>query len=163
MADILLTLKKVLIISIKYAFPTIAIIISILAYRDSRKANKLQFRINEVEEKIKKYELEEIEKEREDATKACVEASIIKEAIGKYKLRIWNSGKATASNVDFKVPEECETMVYRDKVPFEFLEPGKQFAEHVSVHFGTPNKFEVVTSWNDEQGEQYSRKQMVTI
>ncbi len=148
---------------VKYAFPAVALILSILSYKDSRKANKVQYRLNEVEEKLKKYALEEKEKEREEATKACVEARITKISKGKYIMKVWNSGKAIAYNVDFEIPEECKGMVRRDKVPYEFLEAGKNFEEHVIVCFGSSNKFTVTTTWTDKQGNTYSKEQIVTI
>ncbi len=81
---------------VKYGFPTVAIIISIISFIDSRKTKKIQSRLYNVEEKLKKYDLEEKEKEREDATKACIEARIINISKNNYRLKIWNSGKATA-------------------------------------------------------------------
>lgn len=163
LVEIWLQFKEFFIDLVKYGFPTVAILLSILSYRDSRKASKVQDRLNEIEEKLKKYELEEKEKEREKANKACVEARVMKISKNNYKMKVWNSGKATAYNVDFKIPEENKGMVWRDKVPYEFLESGKSFEEHVMVHHGTPSKFKVVTIWTDEQGNQYSKEQMVTV
>lgn len=148
---------------VKYGFPTVAIVLSILSYRDSRKAIKVQDRLNKVEEKVKRYELEEIEREREEATKACIEARIMKICKGKYVMKVWNSGKATAYNVDFKISEEYKGIVWREKVPYEFLESGKNFEEYVMVHSGTPNKFKITTIWTDKQGNLYSKEQMVSV
>lgn len=148
---------------VQYGFPTIALIISIFSFIDSRKASKIQYRLNEVEEKLKKYELEEKEKEREESTKANIEARIIKISKGKYKMKIWNSGKATAYDVDFKIPQEVNNMVFRDKVPYEFLEPGKSFEEIVIVHCGSPDKFKVTTTWNNKNGDKQNREQIVSI
>ncbi|MDU6115403.1 MAG: hypothetical protein E6649_13400 [Paeniclostridium sordellii] len=158
-----LKFKEFFVDLVQYGFPTIALIISIFSFRDSRKASKIQYRLNEVEEKLKKYELEDKEKEREEATKANVEARIIKISKGKYKMKIWNSGKSTAYNVDFNTPEECNGMVWRQKVPYEFLDPGKSFEEIVIVHCGTPDKFQVTTTWSNKEGHEYSKKQMVSI
>lgn len=161
--ELWLQFKEFFIGFVKYGLPTIAIMISILSYRDSRKANKIQDRLFELEEMLKKYELEEKEKEREKANMACIEARVINISKNKYKMKIWNSGKVTAYNVDFKVPEDCKGMVRREKVPYEFLDVGKSFEEHVIVCFGTPNKFKITTMWTDDQGIQYSKDQMVDI
>lgn len=161
--ELWLQFKEFFIDLVKYVFPTVALGLSILSYRDSRKANNVQDRLNEVEEKLKKYELEEKEKEREEATKACIEVRVMKISKGDYRMKIWNSGKATAYNVDFMIPEENKGMVWRDKVPYEFLESGKSFEEHVMVHSGTPNKFKVTTIWLDKKGISYSKEQIVTI
>lgn len=155
--------KKIIIGIVKYGLPIIALGVSILSYKDSKKANKVQEKLIELEEKLKKYELEEKEKERQEANKAYVEARVIKVSKGKYVMKVWNSGKATAYNVDFEVPKECKCMIFRDKVPYEFLEPAKGFEEHVIVHMGSSNKFKVTTTWNDKQGNAYSKEQIVTI
>lgn len=162
-AEIWLQFKEFFIDFVKYGFPTVALGLSIVAYIDSRKANKVKDRLNEVEEKLKKYELEEKEKEREEAAKACVEARVMKISKGNYTMKVWSSGKATAYNVDFKIPNEYKGMVRREKVPFEFLESGKNFEEHVMVYNGTPSKFKVTTTWTDEQGIPYSKEQIVTV
>lgn len=162
-AELWLQFKELFIDLVKYGFPTVALVLSIFSYRDSRKANKVQDRLNELEEKLKKYELEDKEKEREDATKACVEARVMKISKGNYRMKVWNSGKGTAYNVDFRIPEEIKSMVWRGKVPYEFLESGKNFEELVMVHYGTPNKFKVTTTWTDAQGNPYSKEQIVTV
>lgn len=161
--ELWLKFKEFFVDLVQYGFPTIAIIISIFSFRDSRKASKIQHRLNEVEEKLKKYELEDKEKEREEATKANIEARIMKISKGKYKMKIWNSGKSTAYNVDFKVPDECKKMVFRDKVPYEFLEPGKSFEEHIIIYSGFLDKFIVTTTWSNKEGHEYSKEQMVSI
>ena len=155
--------KQYFIDLVKYGLPALALILSILSYSDSRKANKVQGRLNDVEEKLKKYELEEKQREREEAAKACVETRIMKISKGKYRMKVWNSGKATAYNVDFEIPDECKGMVRRDKVPYEFLESGKSFEEYVLVYGGTPNKFKVITTWTNRQGNPFSKEQIVTV
>ncbi|MEC0183123.1 hypothetical protein P4H61_16680 [Paenibacillus peoriae] len=146
-----------------YGFPTVAIIISILSYIDSRKAEKIQKRIIVLEEKLKQYDLEEKEKARAEETMACVEVRIVNISKSKYKIKFWNSGKAVAYKVDFEIPVEVEAVVFKDKVPYEFLEPGKSFEENIVVHMGTPRKFKVITKWEDIQGESHSKEQIVTI
>lgn len=158
-----LTFKEIFKDLVQYGFPTIAMILSILSFKDAKKAIKIQRRLHELEEKLKKYEIEEKEKEREESTKAMVEARIINISRGKYQMKIWNSGKVTAYNVNFEVPSEVSRMVFKDKVPYEFLDSGKNFEEHVIVYGGMPSKFKVVTKWQDKEGNQYSKEQMVTI
>lgn len=160
---LLLTFKEFFKDIVQYGFPTLAIAVSLLSFRDSKKANKIQERLHELEEKLKKYEIEEKEKEREEATKAAIEARIIRISKGNYQMKIWNSGKVTAYNVDFEVPQEVSGFIFKDKVPYEFLEPAKNFDEHVIVCSGMPSKFKVTTKWEDAEGEQYSKEQMVAI
>lgn len=155
--------KEIFIDLVQYIVPIIALILSIISFSDSRKAGKIQERLNEVEEKLKKYELEEKEKAREDAKKAVIEARVVKISKGSYRLKIWNSGKATAYNIDFNLQEGYEGVVRRNKVPYEFLESGKNFEEVVFVHSGTPHKFMITTTWSDESGVSYCKEQIVSI
>jgi hypothetical protein len=155
--------KEILVDIVKYGFPSLAILLSILSFIDSRKANKVRDRLNELEEKLKRYALEDKEKERVEASKACVDARIVNIARHKYKMKVWNSGKAIAYKVDFEIPPEYNGIIWREKVPYEFLEPGKNFEEHVLVYMGTPNKFTITTTWADEKGTKYSKEQILTV
>jgi hypothetical protein len=140
---------------VRYGFPTMAMALSIISYHKSRKIGKL-------EEKLKKYDLEAKEKEREEGTKAYVEARIVKNSRSKYVMKVWNSGKATAHDVNFEIPPEYKNIIWSNKVPYEFLEPGKHFEEHVMVHSGTPDKLKITVTWKDEHGPK-SREELLTI
>lgn len=146
-----------------YAVPLVAIALSIVSLYESRKINKVQLRLNKMEEELKKYELEKIEKEREAVNKPIVEARIYNVSKGKYKLKIWNSSQATAYDADFEVPEKLKGLVFRDKVPFEVLEPGKSFEESVIYYNGMPPKFTVKTTWKNASGEKYEKEQWVAF
>lgn len=148
---------------ITYVGPLVAIALSIVSLHESRKINKVQLRLNEMEEELKKYELEKIEKEREAVNKPIVEARIYNVSKGKYRLKIWNSSQATAYDVDFDVPEELKGLVYKDKVPFEVLQAGKSFEEYIMFHYGTPPKFTVKTTWKNVSAEKYEKEQWVTF
>ena len=156
-------IREIIDVVIGYVVPIVALAISIVSFHESRKVNKVQLRLNEMEEELKKYELEKIEKEREAANKSIVEARIYKFSKGKYRLKIWNSSQATAYDVDFDVPEELKGLVFRDKVPFEVLEPGKSFEESVIYYNGMPPKFTVKTTWKNASGEKCEKEQLVTF
>lgn len=40
----------------------------------------------------------------------------------------------TAYNIDYIIPSKHSGMIWREKVYYEFLEPGKSLEEHVIVH-----------------------------
>ncbi len=148
---------------VNYGLPLIAIVISSISLFQSHKSSKLQNRINVLEEKNKLYELEEREKEKENATKACIEARVYNISKGKYALKIWNSGKAKAYDVDYRIGEGYSLDTIRQKVPYEFLEAGKSFEEHAIVHSGTSRKFIIVTEWKNEIGESFHKEQMCSL
>lgn len=156
-------IREIIDVVIGYVVPFVVFVLSIFSFHESRKVNKVQLRLNEMEEKLKKYELEEIEKVRDAANKSIVEARIYNISKGKYRMKIWNSSQATAYDVDFEVPEELKSLVFRDKVPFEVLEPGKSFEERMIYYDGTPPKFSIKTTWKNENGEHYEKEQLVTL
>lgn len=156
-------IKCIIDIIVSYAFPLIAVVISIFSFLESRKVNKIQLRLNEMEVILKKYELEEKEKEREVANKSIVEARILHVSKGKYRLKIWNSGQTTAFNVDYVVPENLKGLLGREKVPFEILEAGKNFEEYIIHYMGMPPKISLKTTWEDSNGEQHEKEQWVTF
>jgi len=78
-------------------------------------------------------------------------------------MKVWNSGKATAYNVDFSLPEECKTVIFKDKVPYEVLESGKSFEEHAMINLSSSHKFKVTTNWDDEQGISHSKENILSI
>lgn len=150
-------IRDVLIEIVKYGFPTIAIGLSILSYLNSRKSASIQERINNLEELIKQYQIEEIEKKKEKEKSSLVDARIYKVSDKDYRIKIWNSGGVNAYNVDFTVPEDQKGYFMKRKSPFEVLEPGKSYEENVMVFMGIPPKITVTTVWKDNAGEQYSK------
>jgi hypothetical protein len=155
--------KEFFIDLVHYGFPTIAIILSVISFIMSRKAGKVQNRLIIIEEKLKKYELEEKEKERVESTKACVEARITKYSTNNYKMKVWNSGKATAYNVDLIISDEYKGLLFKEKTPYEFLEAGKSYEEIFIVNMGTPRKSTLTTTWKDKEGVSYSKEQIVSV
>lgn len=150
-----------------YIMPIAAVVVSVTALKKSDKCTQVQVKMSEVEQKLqeydlalKKYELEKIEREVNQEKKACVEARIIKIATGKYKLKVWNSGDKIAYNIDVEIPSEYNIILMKDKMPFEYLNPGNGFEEHVVLHMQSSRKFKVICRWEDENGEKRSNEQI---
>lgn len=148
-----------------YIAPIAALIVSIIALIKSNKTAKVSLQLSEVEEKlqkceltIKEFELKKIQEQEEK--KAFVEARVIKLSTGKYRLRISNIGSATAYNVDISIPHEYNVILMKNKVPFEYLEPGNSFDETVLFHSGSCPKFKVTTTWENENGEEETNEQI---
>ena len=86
----------------------ISLLVAIISLFKSSKAQRLQNKVNELELKIKQNELDRITKELENAALACVEARFITVGKGKHRLKVWNSGNATAYNVTARFDGESE-------------------------------------------------------
>ena len=94
---------------------------------------------------------------------AKIEARIIRISQGKYRLKVWNSGNATAYNVKVDIPQEYNIMVMKDKIPYEYLEPGSNFEEYVVIHGGSAPKFKIISTWEDEKANKHENVQLRSI
>lgn len=137
----------------------ISLLVAILSFGFSLPAQKLQNKINEMEIKLKEYELNQIERKNKKA--ACVEARVIKISSGKYRLKVWNSGNDTAYNVSAYFKDGANIMIADDdKMPYEILEEQKGFEMWLIIHMGSANKFKIITEWEDAAGTKQSKEQM---
>lgn len=146
-----------------YIMPLVALLLSIISLCKSAKGQKLQVRVSELELKLKQYEVAELEKRKTEADLACIEARVINISQGKYKLKVWNSGQATAYKVSATVDQDSNLMIMGSKMPFDFLAAGKSFEEHLIVHMGTADKFKIVTSWEDASEQEHQKEQMGSL
>ena len=137
-----------------------SLLIAIISLVKSSKAQRLQNRVNELEIKIKEYELDKIEAKKAEATLSCVEARVIHISKDKYRLKIWNSGSVKVYNVSAKFEEGSQIILLDSKMPFDELEPKKSFEEHLIVHTGSARKFKITTFWEDENGNTKEKVQM---
>lgn len=139
----------------------ISLLVAIISLFKSSKAQRLQNKVNELELKIKQNELERIAKEKESATIACVEARVINVGKGKYSLKVWNSGNATAYNVIAQFDGDVGIMILdEEKQPFEELEARKNYELILVTHFGSSSKFKIITEWTDSNGKHHKKTQM---
>ena len=153
-----------------YIMPIAAFIVSLIALKRSNDTMKVQVQLSEVEEKLreyelalKKHELEKIRAEENEEKKANIEARVIKISKGSYRLKVWNSGNETTYNVAVSIPEEYNVIIMKDKMPFEYLEPGSNFEECVVIHGGFAPKFEIISTWEDEKENKYENIQLRSI
>ncbi len=139
----------------------VSLLIAVISLVKSSKAQRLQNQVNQLELKIKEYELERISKEKENADRACVEARFITVGKGKHRLKVWNSGDATAYNVTARFDGNVGIMIMdQDKQPFDELESRKSYELVLVTHNGSASKFRIITEWTDSLGEQHSKTQM---
>lgn len=161
------TIKEIIKDVAIYIMPIAAFLVSLIALKRSNDTMKVQVQLSEVEEKLKNYELElkkreleKIEAEENEEKRAKIEARIIRISQGKYRMKVWNSGNATAYNVEVSIPEEYSVIIMKDKMPFEYLEPGNSFEECVVIHMQSASKFKVISKWEDKMGNEFSNEQL---
>ena len=120
---------------------------------------------NELELKIKQNELDEDKPRRTGMIRLLCIALKVKYLLhvgkGKHRLKVWNSGNATAYNVSARFDGDVGIMIMdREKQPFEELEAGKSYELILITHNGFASKFRIITEWTDSSGKQHTKTQM---
>ena len=156
MEEHMVIVKDIILFFVTYILPIVSFVFSVYVFINSRKINKL-------EEKLKKYELDKIEQEKNTKQEAFVEARITRISSNNYRIKVWNSGNATAYNVDYNIPPEYEILLRKQVTPFEVLEPGENFEEFVILYTGSKSKYKVTTKWNDQTGKEFSNEKIRSI
>ena len=136
----------------------LSLLLALISFIVSFKSQRLQNRVNEIELKLKQYELEK--KEEEQLKIPLIEARIIHIIKNKYKIKVWNSGNGVAKNISVSWGEISGiTNFDKDKMPFEFLEPQKSFELLLITYDFPPRKICITTEWEDEAGEKHTKIQ----
>ncbi len=127
----------------------------------SYKTQKLQDKVNSLEVKIKQYELEKINQEKESKEKTLVEVNVVKVSNNNYKLRVFNNSDKSVFNVKVKIDKEYNVpIIDNDVLPLETLEPKNSFDLIIIRYMNSASKFYVITEWEDENGKTLSNKQL---
>ena len=80
---------------------------------------------------------------------------------GKHRLKVWNSGNATAYNVSARFDGDAGILIMdSEKQPFEELEARKSYELVLVTHFGSASKFRIITEWTDANGETHTKAQL---
>ena len=164
------TVKEVIKDVAIYIMPIAAVVVSLIALKRSNETMKIQIQLSEVEEKLKEYELtlkkrevEKIQEEENKEKKPTIEARIIAISSNKFRLKVWNSGEATAYNVAVSIPNEYGIIIMNNTMPFEYLNPGDNFDECVVVYGNAASKFKVISTWEDEHGIKFQNEQLRSL
>lgn len=144
-----------------FLISVISLLVAIISLIKSSKAQGLQNKVNELELQIKQKELERIAKEKEAESLSCVEARFITIGKDQHRLKVWNSGNATAFNVTARFDGNPQIFIMDDeKQPFEELDARKSYELNLITHLGSASKFRIITEWTDVNGERHSKTQM---
>lgn len=100
-----------------------------------------------------------LSRDKEGIYGAYVQAKIIRKEDKKIYLRIWNSGTEPAYNVNFYIPKGRRICILRSRLDYQCLEPGKAFDEYAVADDVPLKDIDIITYWQDEYGNQYSKEQ----
>lgn len=139
----------------------VSLVIAMISLVKSYKTQKLQDKVNSLEVKIKQYELEKINQEKESKEKTLVEVNVVKVSNNNYKLRVFNNSDKSVFNVKVKIDKEYNVpIIDNDVLPLETLEPKNSFDLIIIRYMNSASKFYVITEWEDEYGKTLSNKQL---
>lgn len=139
----------------------VSLVIAVISLVKSYKTQKLQDKVNSLEVKIKQYELEKINQEKESKEKTLVEVNVVKVSNNNYKLRVSNNSDKSVFNVKVKIDKEYNVpIIDNDVLPLETLEPKNSFDLIIIRYMNSASKFYVITEWEDENGKTLSNKQL---
>ena len=123
----------------------------------------ITFRYQNLDEKVKKLELEKHMKSAEDKRKADIEVSVVSDFKNSPKLRFYNKGMAEAYNISFDIPSDLEDKIdlniREDYLPYPKLLPQQGFDVYY-YDFSNKPHHTVVIAWDDQFGKG-RRKEMV--
>jgi hypothetical protein len=115
--------------------------------------NNRQQSLIESQEKLNQRLLEKEDAESAEEKKADLGAAFVKLGSSKYRLKIWNKGKATARNVSIYFPEGNDCLIESDvnsKFPLETLDTHQSVELIAAVHMGTKSKQTIRLCWADD-------------
>ncbi|MDH1291363.1 hypothetical protein N5C43_08835 [Comamonas terrigena] len=144
----------------------LALLFSIYATVKTVQFNNRQKSLIESQEKLNKLLLEKETSDSASGRQANIGASFIKLGSSKYRLKIWNKGKAVARNVILEFPEGNDVLIESDikeKFPLEALDTHQSVELIASVHMETKSKHAIRLIWSDEHSERNEKLVYATL
>lgn len=141
-----------------------ALVVSLVSLGFSIRASHLQNKVNALEEKLKRIELDDKEEELAKRQESCVKVRYVKISDKKRVLRISNVGGVKVLNVRYAEKEGGGgAVLMHDKEPFEYLEPGDSYDEAVIMGFGGPPKSKIEAVWETEDGVEHRKEYLLAF
>ena len=122
--------------------------------------NKRQNSLIEIQERLNTLLLEKEVNEVNRGKKSVLGANFIKLGSSKYRLKIWNQGKATARNVRIEFPGGNDVFIQSDldsKFPLESLEQYQSVELIAAISMESNRKQTIKLIWSDDSRE-YNEK-----
>ncbi|AVU78665.1 hypothetical protein CRX69_03070 [Pseudomonas rhizophila] len=144
----------------------IALFFSIYATFKTIKFNNRQQKLILTQEKLNQLLLEKETTVIEFEKQAELGASFLKLGSNKYRLKIWNKGKALAQNVSIEFPEGNEVISeheINEKFPLQFLDVHQAVELIAFVGLSTKSKHLVKLEWSDGRMQRVEKLIWVTI
>ena len=134
----------------------LALLLSGYATWRAHKFKKKEEELLDLQTKVNALILEKEQREAIHATRAELGASFLSLGSNRYRLKIFNRGKAAAHSVAIEFPDGNDAIPeseLNEKFPLEIMEPGQSVELIAAVHNGTRRKQAVHLKWTDLNGK----------
>lgn len=139
------------------------LILSIIAILFSWRVYYIHDRkIKKQERLLNEYQLNKIEKEKEESLRAIIEANVVKAGKGDKIIKVYNKGKSIARDVEVFLPEVHEIQVAENPCPIDII-PQSGIEISLFLLGGYPKKIEITCKWKDNFKDDNEVKQMLQI
>lgn len=141
-------------------------IISLIALLIAALSLGMNFWFNWRQIPLLRHSLKKSQAEALEEKKADIGAKLVKLGNSKYRVKIFNRGKAAARNVQIEFPDSnglIPDQEIRDKFPMEVLEQHDSVDLIAHVHMGTPRKHAVLLKWADDHSDSNEKTGYLTL
>jgi Na+-translocating ferredoxin:NAD+ oxidoreductase RnfG subunit len=135
---------------------SLALIFSAYTYFKHDKKIKQQSRL------LNQYNLEKIEKEKEEEKKAKIEAFVVKEYKGTRTIKIYNKGKSIAKSVNVIIPKNDGYEVINNPCLID-IKPQNGIEVMLILSTNCPDKIKIGFEWKDDFNEKNIDSQMIQL
>lgn len=141
-----------------------SIIISIIALLGSLATYIIHdHKIKEQEKMINEYQLAKYKEEEEENKKALISGNIIKKERGQRVLKIYNKGKATATNINIQGLDIREIELKDNILPYELLNPQDYAQIKFLIIMNAPSTIKLTYTWDDAYQTANSSTQILPL
>lgn len=141
-----------------------ALLLSAFAIWKTTQFNKRQLALIDSQEKLNRLLVEQRDSEQLDARRADLCAEVIRLDARSYRLKIFNKGKAIATNITLETQSDfIATNEVNQLFPLERLEPQGQVLLAVFYGNSTPSKNEILLRWSDREAANKEKNVTVTF
>lgn len=121
-------------------------------------------KIKAQEQIINDYQINKIAKENEESKKASIRGNIIRGDRGKRTLKVFNCGKAIASNIRVEGLNTDSLAVMRnDLLPYELMNPQDYTEVILCIVKDSPSTIKLKYIWDDDFGKNNEFEQVLTL
>ena len=121
-------------------------------------------KIKRQEAKINEYQLAKLKEEELGNKKAQISGTIVKHEKGKRVLKIYNKGKAPATNIRVNgIDEERYSVHGLDLLPYELLNPQDFIEITIFSYYGSKHTLSLTYYWDDASQKDNEFKQVLSL